>query len=194
MPQIYIPLTKSLRWTQNVFILPGKGDKFRKWHILYHILFCRYMDDEESGAIKLKSCPRCLTPIRTSLRYSNVIKQQLCDIEKVKIRAYGHPNEMRLTKQKLQARLTGLKTIFADKMEEWKRLESSLKGMTRVTVAVTENRVMFMEKFCVIRQKLDQCFLCHAPRNLSTDIVMTGKYEIMKVSYQPLYTPVESYC
>ena len=51
----------------------------------------------------------------------------------------------------------------------------------------------FMEKFCVIRQKLDQCFLCHAPRNLSTDIVMTGKYEIMKVSYQPLYTPVESY-
>ena len=151
------------------------------------------MDDEESGAIKLKSCPRCLTPIRTSLRYSNVIKQQLCDIEKVKIRAYGHPNEMRLTKQKLQARLTGLKTIFADKMEEWKRLESSLKGMTRVTVAVTKNQIMFMEKFCIMRQKLDQCLPHHAPRNLSANILTTCKYEIMKLFYQPLYTSVESY-
>ena len=141
------------------------------------------MDDEESGAIKLKSCPRCLTPIRTSLRYSNVIKQQLCDIEKVKIRAYGHPNEMKHTRKKLQARLTGLKTIFYgdDEMQEWKRLERSLGKMTRVTVAVTENQVMFMEKFCIMRQKLDQCLLHHAPRNLSANILTTCKYEIMKL-------------
>ena len=153
------------------------------------------MDDEESGAIKLKSCPRCLTPIRTSLRYSNVIKQQLCDVEKVKIRSHGHPNEMTHTRQKLQARLTGLKTIFYgdDEMQEWKRLERSLGKMTRVTVAVTENQVMFMEKFCVMRQRLDQCLLHHAPRNLSANILVTGKNEIMKLFYQPLYTPVESY-
>ena len=142
------------------------------------------MDDDENRAIKLKSCPRCLTPIRTSLRYSNVIKQQLYDIEKVKISTHGHPNEMTHTKQKLQERLTDLKTSFYGdlEMQEWKKLERSVDKITRGTVAaVTENQLMFMEKFCVMRHKLDQCLPRHALRNLSADIFLTGKYEITKL-------------
>ena len=41
-------------------------------------------DTTGSQAIQVKGCPLCSTPIRTCLRYSNVINQQLQDIEKVK--------------------------------------------------------------------------------------------------------------
>ncbi|CAJ0955631.1 unnamed protein product [Ranitomeya imitator] len=41
---------------------------------------------DEDQVIKLNSCPKCLKPIRKSLRYGNLIKQTLSDLEKVKER------------------------------------------------------------------------------------------------------------
>ena len=52
---------------------------------------------DDSQPIQLKSCPRCKTPIRKSLRYGNVIKQQLNDIEKVKEKLLGDKNELPFT-------------------------------------------------------------------------------------------------
>ena len=56
----------------------------------------------DGHVIQLQRCPRCNTPIRTSLRYGDVIKQQLRDIEKVKIADHGHLSEMGQTKERLQ--------------------------------------------------------------------------------------------
>lgn len=137
------------------------------------------MPDDESHVIQLKSCPRCRTPIRTSLRYGNVIKQRLHDIEKVKIRAHGHPNEMEHMRQRLQTRLIDLKTTFCgeDEMKEWTRLERSVERMTKGTVAaVTENQVILTERFCVMNQRLNQHLLRDPRRKLSADILLTGKY------------------
>ncbi|XP_069588374.1 NFX1-type zinc finger-containing protein 1-like [Ranitomeya imitator] len=39
---------------------------------------------DEDQVIKLKSCPKCLKPIRKSLRFGNLIKQTLSDVEKIK--------------------------------------------------------------------------------------------------------------
>ncbi|XP_073443904.1 NFX1-type zinc finger-containing protein 1-like isoform X1 [Dendrobates tinctorius] len=41
---------------------------------------------DKDQVVKLKSCPKCLKPIRKSLRYGNLIKQTLSDLEKVKER------------------------------------------------------------------------------------------------------------
>lgn len=53
----------------------------------------RWMDrienDSNDAAVKLKECPRCKTPIRRNLRYGNLIKQALHDIELVKKRMLG---------------------------------------------------------------------------------------------------------
>ena len=120
------------------------------------------MSDDESQVIQLKSCPRCSTPIRTSLRYGNVIKQRLQDIEKVKVRAHGHPSEMDGTRRRLQTRLAELERIFNEEneMTEWRRLERSVERMTKGPVAaVTENQVTLMERFCVMNQKLNQQLL-----------------------------------
>lgn len=120
------------------------------------------MSEDENQVIQLKSCPRCSTPIRTSLRYGNVIKQRLQDIEKVKVRANGHPREMDEIRKRLQTRLADLERIFngENEMTEWRRLERSVERMTKATVAsVTENQVTLMERFCAMNQKLNRHLL-----------------------------------
>lgn len=139
-------------------------------------------DFNDSHVIQLKSCPRCSTPIRTSLRYGNVIKQRLQDIEQVKVRAHGHPSEMIETRRRLQTRLANLEKTFNGENEkkELKRLERSVEQMTKGNVAaVTENQVMLMERFCVMAQKLNQRLLCE--RKLSADIRLEGMYDLKYV-------------
>ena len=50
-------------------------------------------DSDDRQVIQLKSCPRWKTAIRRSLRYGNVINQQLLDIEKVKRKVCGEFGE-----------------------------------------------------------------------------------------------------
>ena len=42
------------------------------------------MNSASSGEVKFPCCPRCKTPIRTSLRYCNQVKQTLKDVEEIK--------------------------------------------------------------------------------------------------------------
>ena len=131
------------------------------------VLFVRYMDmshDDWTGShvIQLRPCPRCKTAIRRSLRYGNVIKQQLQDIEEVKRKVHGDPSEMTETKERLKVRLTDLKKKFdgENEMKEWKRLDSRVDRMTKgIMAAVTENRVTLVERYCVMSQKLKQNLL-----------------------------------
>ena len=117
--------------------------------------------DDSSGShvIQLKQCPRCKTAIRRSLRYGNVIKQQLQDIEEVKRKVHGDPSEMKETKERLKKRLTDLKKKFdgENEMKEWNRLDRSVDRIAKgMRAAVTENQVTLMERYCVIIQKLKQ--------------------------------------
>ena len=41
-------------------------------------------DDNEASVINMKECPKCKAPIKKSLRYGNVIKKTMLDIENVK--------------------------------------------------------------------------------------------------------------
>ena len=45
--------------------------------------------DTKNNSIQLPECPRCKTPIRRNLRYSNYVKTQLGLIEKIKLKQYG---------------------------------------------------------------------------------------------------------
>lgn len=60
--------------------------------------FSEWMSRREEGhIIKLKSCPKCSKPIRKSLRYGNLIKQTLSDLEKVKERiSYKWINDLEM--------------------------------------------------------------------------------------------------
>ena len=135
----------------------------------------RYMDN----SIQLKSCPRCKAPIRRSLRYGNVIKQQLQNIEQVKKKVIGHSSELEEAKERLNRRLIDLTKQFDQekKMEEWKRFERRLDRMSKgIMAAVTENQVTLMERYCRMSDKLKQSLLNDvARREASSESRLEGK-------------------
>ena len=138
-------------------------------------------DPDDSHVIQLKSCPRCKKAIRSSLRYGNVIKQQLHDIEQVKRKVRGDSDEMKKAKEMLEVRLTGLKGKFdgEDMVDEWKRFELKLRRIekgSKLTAAVTENQMTLMERFCVMDQKLKQKLFSALRRKENKESRLEGKF------------------
>ena len=131
------------------------------------------------NSIQLKSCPRCKAPIRRSLRYGNVIKQQLQNIEQVKKKVIGHSSELEEAKERLNRRLIDLTKQFDQeiKMEEWKRFERRVDRMSKgIMAAVTENQVTLMERYCRMSDKLKQSLLNDvARREASSESRLEGK-------------------
>ena len=107
--------------------------------------------------IQLKTCPRCKKSIRRSLRYGNIIKQQLLDIEKVKAKVNGKPVEIEAAKKDLETSLRALKpTLESDDEErDWDILMKRVTKLSNMFMAtVTKNQVMLMKRFAEINRKL----------------------------------------
>ena len=56
--------------------------------------------EEKSNFVKLKGCPKCGTIIRRSLRYGNIIKRTLQDIENIKKKIFNQNKDLVLEKEK----------------------------------------------------------------------------------------------
>ena len=112
----------------------------------------------ESHVIQMKRCPLCSTTIRLSLRYGNVIKQQLQDIEKVKAemqKRTSHGLTEKMTR--LLNRLTKLSAEFSGETYhlDWMVLVRGVHKLKNDLMAtLLENKVMLMERFCVMREKI----------------------------------------
>jgi hypothetical protein len=63
-------------------------------------------EENETTAIKLKQCPKCKTPIRKCMRYGNMVKKALTDVERVKRKGLGEPAKIDELKQRLFSCLT----------------------------------------------------------------------------------------
>ena len=130
-------------------------------------------DTTESHVIQMKACPRCSTPIRTSLRYGAVIKQQLHDIERVKVaqRKLSKTASCELKKKKsdLQRRLNDLEKRFSNERQKrsWGTLRTAVNGLLKLDkqrllsitenelmVALIESKVTLMERFCSMSAKM----------------------------------------
>ena len=136
-------------------------------------------NEDNSHVIQLKTCPRCKTAIRRSLRYGNVIKQQLLDIEKVKAKVNGNKKEIDAAKEELKIRLIDLKRRFdaEEEKEEWGRLMRRLERMSnKLMAAVTTNQVMLMERFCVMNQKLKENLLILPQSKVTAENRLEGTY------------------
>lgn len=125
--------------------------------------FFRYMDKSEddstdSHVIQMKRCPLCRKTIRCSLRYGNVIRQQLQDIEKVKneIRTKSSPELP--NKALLLVRLTTLLTEpNADNHQNIRRLiRGVVKAVDGLQARILENKAMLMERYCLMTEKLEK--------------------------------------
>jgi len=111
----------------------------------------------ESHVIQMKRCPRCYTTIRLNLRYGNVIKQQLQDIEKVKAEMHERTSSgLSMKKLVLQKRVKNLSVKFNEKTFEriWTVLLRCVSKLSDgVMLALLENKVMLTERFCSLVNK-----------------------------------------
>ena len=114
-------------------------------------------DSAESQAIQLKTCPRCRTPVRCSLRYGNVIKQQLRDIENVKRKLLVEADSGLSSKKRLlKDRLTTLSKKFnAENYQHvWETLRQRVEKMKNgLKYPLLENKIMLMERYCLMTEK-----------------------------------------
>ena len=134
-------------------------------------------DDSESHVVQMKGCPRCTTPIRLSLRYGNVIKQELQDIEKVKKEILAQSNPGLSNKNVLLDRLALLSTKLNSRTHErfWRTLERGvLKVEKRLVAHFLENKVMLMERYCLVTEKLEK-YLRILPEEICAENVFSGR-------------------
>ena len=99
-------------------------------------------DDGKAVDVQLKRCPKCRTPIRTSLRYGNIVKKILADFEKIK-------QKILLGKQQREEALSAL-SLKAQRIklfpDDQKKIEMSLlrTNLTDEQVNVFENQISLL--------------------------------------------------
>lgn len=118
-------------------------------HVVEESGLTTWMHQPSSG-VQMKCCPVCKTPIRKSLRYGNVVKQCIRDIEKVKRKMSGSVDDDK--KRELQSRVTGLQTrhtlgILKERLLE--RLETRRTDTAQALVGY-ENYVNFLQDLCSV--------------------------------------------
>lgn len=92
-------------------------------HILEVEGLDKWMDEVNDERIRLKECPKCKTPIRKNLRYGNVIKEILHNIEIVKQRMMGSKSNIDDLEKDIQR---GLFEIDMADARQLKRIHNDL--------------------------------------------------------------------
>ncbi|KAI8514834.1 NFX1-type zinc finger-containing protein 1 [Branchiostoma belcheri] len=110
-------------------------------------------DIDETGtlSIQLKVCPWCKTPIRRNLRYANLIKKTLSDIEEVKMRVRGNSHDIHQQASAIESQIARARFLSSSdpgNMEARQTLEDKLVAMDRLTlgeVAVIQMQFEFLK-------------------------------------------------
>ncbi|XP_030839842.1 NFX1-type zinc finger-containing protein 1 [Strongylocentrotus purpuratus] len=125
-------------------------------------------DTSEATSIKLKECPWCKTPIRRNLRYGNLIKQALNDINAVKRTIFGNESTIHYLRQNLQEKfrrevenmdmlaIAMVKKLFLRKMDarRFHDMVSSTSALSHGQITALENRVRFLEEMRDVAEAL----------------------------------------
>lgn len=111
-------------------------------------------DDGKAVDVQLKRCPKCSTPIRTSLRYGNIIKKTLADFERIKEKILlgdkkrtMEVNRLRLEVQKIEK--------FPEDQDQLQRALSH-KTLTNEQVNVYENQISFLSFLQTIKANIEK--------------------------------------
>ena len=111
--------------------------------------------DGKAVDIQLKECPRCKTPIRTSLRYGNIIKTILADFEEVKKKYYLSAE---VVAEKVLALSSEVDTVSDSFEEETNCLQKFLnqKSLTAEQLNMVENQTNFLKLLKEINLKIEK--------------------------------------
>ncbi|XP_072013323.1 NFX1-type zinc finger-containing protein 1-like [Amphiura filiformis] len=107
--------------------------------------------------IQLKECPKCKTIIRRNLRYGNIIKQMLLDIESVKIRMFGDETAIRRKSLELKKKITTSRRNQELNFTAWMHMsEQLLKRLTLEQVTLVENQYNLLSMIEIVRKNAEE--------------------------------------
>lgn len=110
-------------------------------------------DEGKSVDIQLKKCPKCQVPIRTSLRYGNIVKKLLADMETVKKKIFLSESALREKVPNIRKDAREL-TEFPEDVEEIQRSLVGRKYLTSDQLNVLENQVQFLKFLQKLQSKI----------------------------------------
>lgn len=112
-------------------------------------------DDGKAVDVQLKRCPKCLIPIRTSLRYGNIIKKILADFEKIKEKILLGNEQRAMEVNRLILKVQEIEKFPEDKDQLQRMLVR--KSLTSEQVNVFENQINVLSFLQTIKAKIEKC-------------------------------------
>ena len=115
-------------------------------------------DDGKAVDVQLKRCPKCSTPIRTSMRYGNIVKKILADFEKIKRKIILGKVQREEAVKMLRMKAQKIEKFPEDQEKIVKSLY--LTNLTDEQVNVYENQISFLsflQKLKVTIEKGRRC-------------------------------------
>lgn len=111
-------------------------------------------DDGKAVDVQLKRCPKCSTPIRTSLRYGNIIKKILADFELIKQKILLGNEQRTLAVNRLRLKVRKIEKF----PEDQEKLVNSLgrKSLTDEQVNVFENQISLLSFLQTLKAKIEK--------------------------------------
>ncbi|XP_071480080.1 NFX1-type zinc finger-containing protein 1-like [Diadema antillarum] len=140
------------------------------------------------SSMALKGCPKCSTPIRKNLRYGNVIKRALADIEAVKQKMMGSTKELKGKRRQLKKNLGALSKSANGGMDEsaFKRFRDKLDDCNHLETVVSRlNRCNFMKEVIALERQVGSI---EGPlrEESATKRVMKSLHDIAQFKLEPL--------
>ena len=110
------------------------------------------MQDSETAAVQLKVCPRCKTAIRRSLRYGNIVKQTLADVEHIKEIKLEEQRQLQEKRVQLKERVKELTKKYPQQFIRYGLVAFRLDRLRSDADAYNtlENKLQFFSSLCEI--------------------------------------------
>ena len=129
-------------------------------HIIEVTSLDQWMDTGNTGtdgsSIQLRACPKCKTAIRKNMRYGNIVKQSLLDIEKVKRAKRGNAMKIQDLKRSLPTEISRRTTLCKPaERNAVRRMFDELieeKMISETELVAMDTRVRFLERIAKLEK------------------------------------------
>ena len=129
-------------------------------HVFEVQMMDQWMDQAETTHdgkpvdVQLKLCPKCRVPIRTSLRYGNIIKKILADFERIKQKILLAEGRREQEVARLKMKVQKIDEFPGDTEDIIKSLDH--KNLTDEQVNVIENQINFLTFLQQLKVMIDK--------------------------------------
>ena len=132
--------------------------------------------DGKAVDVQLKRCPKCSTPIRTSLRYGNIIKKILADFERIKNKILLGEEKRTMEVNRMRVKVRNIEKFPEDQKQLQKALR--LQDLTSEQVNVYENQINFLSFLQTIKANIEKYMVAEIQRLRLVSFIQETKEDV----------------